>query len=109
MGRSTRAERARQLNAARELLQHQVALPEAMRRFSRASGLSRRQAYRYLKEASRLDQPVEITQATVAVTLKLPPQTIDLLRKHAKRHGLTIGSIVTEALQAFLGTRKKHG
>jgi hypothetical protein len=52
MTRSTKMEKARQLNAARGLLQRQIALPEAVRRLSREFDLSERQAYRYLQEAS---------------------------------------------------------
>jgi len=109
MTRSTKAEKARQLNAARGLLQRQVALPEAVRRLSGEFDLSERQAYRYLQEASQLDRPVEVPEATVPVTLKLPPRTVELLRKYASSSGLTIGAIVTGALQAFLRTLKRHG
>jgi hypothetical protein len=109
MTRSTKAEKARQLNVARGLLQRHVALPEAVRRLSREFELSERQAYRYLEEASQLDRPVEVTEATVPITLKLPPRTVELLRKSAKSRGLSIGAIVTGALNAFLGTLKKHG
>ena len=109
MARSTKAEKARQVNTARGLLQRGVALPEAVRRLSREFDLSERQAYRYLEEASQLDQPIEIPEATVSVTLKLPPRTVELLRKYAKTSGLTIGAIVTAALNAFLRTLKRHG
>src|SRR6266851_8445588 len=109
MTRSTKAERARQLNAARGLLQRHVALPEAVQRLSREFDLSERQAYRYLEGASQLDRPVEVTEATVPITLKLPPSTVRLLRKYARSSGLTIGAIVTRALNAFLGALKKHG
>jgi hypothetical protein len=109
MTRSTKTEKARQLNAARGLLQHQVALPEAVRRLSREFDLSERQAYRYLQEASQLDRPVEVPQALVPVTLKLPPRTLELLRKYARSSGLTIGAIVSGALNAFLRTPKRHG
>ena len=109
MARSTKAEKARQLNAARGLLQHRVALPEAVRRLSREFDLSERQAYRYLEEASQLERPVEIPEATVSVTLKLPARTVELLRKYARSNGLTIGAIVTAALNAFLRTLKRHG
>lgn len=109
MMRSTRAEKARKLNAARGLLERHLELPEAMRRLSRTFKLSGRQAYRYLQEASRLDRPVEVAENTVPITLKLPPPTVDLLRKHARSSGLTMGTIVTEALKAFLRTRKTHG
>ena len=98
-----------QLNAARGLLQRQVALPEAVRRLSRQFDLSERQAYRYLEEASQLDRPVEVPEATVPITLKLPPRTVELLRKYARSSGLTIGAIVTGALNAFLRTLKRHG
>jgi hypothetical protein len=109
MTRSSKAERARHLNAAFALLQGHAALPEAVQRLSRKFKLSERQAYRYLREASHLVRPVEVTEATVPVTLKLPPRTVELLRKHAKSSGLTIGAIVTGALNAFLGALKKHG
>jgi len=107
--RSTKAERAQELNAARGLLKRQVALPEAVWRLSREFDLSERQAYRYLEEASQLDRPVEVTEATVPITLKLPPRTVELLRKYARSSGLTIGAIVTGALSAFLRTLKRHG
>jgi hypothetical protein len=62
-----------------------------------------------LEEASQLERPVEIPEATVSVTLKLPPRTVELLRKYAKTSGLTIGAIVTAAVNAFLRTLKRHG
>ena len=72
-------------------------------------GLSLRQAYRYLEEAAELDAPVEVTEATVPVTLKLPPTTVRVLRAYARSSGLTIGVIVTRALDAFLGALRRHG
>ena len=109
MPRSTKGEKAQQLNAARGLLQRQVALPEAVRRLSREFDLSERQAYRYLKEASQLDRPVQVPEATVPVTLKLPPRTVERLRQYARSSGLTIGAIVTGALNAFLRSLNRHG
>ena len=109
MTRSTKADKARHLNAARGLLQRQMALPEAARRLSREFDLSARQAYRYLQEASQLDRAVEVPEATVPVTLKLPPRTVELLRKYARSSGLTIGAIVTAALNAFVRPLKRHG
>ena len=71
--------------------------------------LSERQAYRYLEEASQLDRPIEVPEATVPITLKLPAPTVKLLRKYARNSGLTIGAIVTGALNAFLRTLQRHG
>lgn len=109
MPRSTKAQKAQHLNAARGLLQRHVARPEAVRQLSREFDLSERQAYRYLEEASLLEQAIEIPESTVPVTLKLPPTTVELLRQHARSSGLTIGAIVTAALHAFLRALKRHG
>src|SRR5437588_12623492 len=109
MARSTKADKARQLNTAHGLLERLIALPEAMHRLSREFGLSERQAYRYLEEASHLDQPVEVSETTVAITLKLPVRTARLLRAYARSSGLTIGAIVTRALAAFLGAQRRDG
>jgi hypothetical protein len=109
MARSTKADRAQQLNVARGLLQHHVARPEAVRRLACRFDLSERQAYRYLQEASHLDGPVEVPDAAVPITLKVPPHTVQRLRKYARSSGLTMGSIVTGALNAFLHTVRKHG
>jgi|SRR5205809_2791360 len=109
MTRSTKVERARQLNAAQGLLRRHIALPEAVQRLSRQYDLSARQAYRYLAEASESHRPVEVPEATVPITLKLPPTTAERLRTYARSRGLTIGAIVTSALNAFLRTLEKHG
>ena len=109
MPRSTKAEKARQLNVAHRLLERNVALPDAAQRLARQFGLSLRQAYRYLEEAAELEAPVEVAEATVPITLKLPPTTVRLLRAQAGRSGLTIGVIVTRALDVFLAALRRHG
>ena len=109
MTRSTKADKARQLNAARKLLEGNAELSKAAQSLSRDFDLSLRQAYRYLEEAARLKQPVAIIEVTVPITLKLPPTTVRLLRAYAKSSGLTIGTVVTRALATFLGALKRHG
>src|ERR1700756_2454630 len=109
MTRSTKAEKARQGNPGPGPIPRPGALPEAVQRLSREFDLSERQAYRYLEEASELDRPVEVPEPTVPITLKLPPSTVERLREYAKSRGLTIGAIVTGAVNAFLGALKKHG
>jgi hypothetical protein len=109
MARSTKADKARQLNVAHRLLQRNVALPEAAQLLMRQFGLSLRQSYRYLEEAAELDAPVEMVEATVPVTLKLPPTTVRALRAYARSSGLTIGVVVTRALAAFLASLRRHG
>jgi len=109
MPRSTKADKARQLNAAHRLLKRDVALSEAAQRLAHQFGLSLRQAYRYLEAAAELDEPVEVAEAGVPVTLKLPLSTVRALRAYARRSGLTIGVIVARALSAFLAALKRHG
>ena len=86
-----------------------VPLSEAMQRLSREFDLSERQAYRYLEEAAHLDGPVEVFEATVPITLKVPAGTARILRAYARSSGLTIGAIVTRALAGFLSTQRRHG
>jgi len=109
MARSTKADKARLLNAAHRLFERKMALAEAALRLSGEFGLSRRQAYRYLEQAADLVKPVPVEEASIPITLKLPPSTVRLLRSYAARSGLTLGEIMTRALLAFLSTLRKHG
>ena len=76
---------------------------------SREFDLSRRQAYRYLEQAAKLGHPVPVEEASIPITLKLPPRTVRVLRAYAARSGLTLGEIVTRALGAFLSALRRHG
>lgn len=109
MTRSTKADKARLLNAAHRLLAESTELSEAAQTLSREFGLSLRQAYRYLERAADLGHPVAVEEASIPITLKLPPSTVRLLRSHAASSGLTLGEIVTRALGAFLSALRRHG
>jgi|SRR5664279_6347569 hypothetical protein len=109
MARSTKTDKARQLNAAYAMLQRNTPLPKATQQLSGEFGLSERQAYRYLNEATHLDRPVEVVETTVPITLKIPAGTARLLRVYSKSTGLTIGAIVSRALAMFLNTQRRHG
>jgi hypothetical protein len=103
MSRSTKVEKARLLNAAYRLLGRRTELSEAADQLSRERALSRRQAYRYLEQAATLTAPVATVGRTMAVTFKIPVDTVRALRAYARRSGLTLGEIVARALAAFLG------
>ena len=109
MGRATKADKARLLNAAYRLLAQRTGVAEAAQQLAREGALSRRQAYRYLEQAVTLDAPVPAVEPTVAVTFKLPVSTVRTLRAYARRRGLTLGQIVTQALAAFLGAFRRRG
>lgn len=109
MARSTKAEKARLLNASHRLLAEGTERSEAAQMLSREFGLSLRQAYRYLEQAADLGHPVPVEEASIPITLKLPPSTVRLLRSYAATSGLTLGEIVTRALGAFLSALRRHG
>ncbi len=82
---------------------------EAAQQLARRFALSRRQAYRYLHQASALSGPVPAVEPMVAVTFKLPLSTVRALREYARRSGLTLGQIVTQAVTALLGALRRRG
>lgn len=109
MSRATKADKARLLNTAYRLLAQQTEVAEAAQRLAQGFALSRRQAYRYLEQAAALNAPVPAVEPMVAVTFKVPVSTVRALRAYARRSGLTLGQIVTQALGAFLGALRRRG
>ncbi len=103
MTRATKVRKAELLNAAYRLLGQRVEAAEAAQQLAHEFALSRRQAYRYLEQAAALNAPVPVVEPTVAITFKLPVNTVRTLHAYARRRGLTLGQIVTQALAAFFG------
>ncbi|HEV8399777.1 MAG TPA: hypothetical protein VGQ18_08060 [Gemmatimonadales bacterium] len=103
MPRATKAHKARLLNAAYRLIGQRIDTAEAARQLADQFALSLRQAYRYLEQAAALNAPVAAVEPTVVITFKLPVSMVRALRAYARRSGLTLGQIVTQALAAFLG------
>jgi hypothetical protein len=103
MPRATKAHKARLLNAAYRLIGQRIDTAEAARQLADQFALSLRQAYRYLEQAAALSAPVPVVEPTVAITLKLPVSIVRAVRASARRSGLTLGQIVTQALTGFLG------
>ena len=101
MARATKAHKARLLNVAYRLLAERTDVGEAARQLEHEFALSRRQAYRYLEQAAALTGPVPAVEPTVAITFKLPLSGVRTLRAYARRSGLTLGQIVTQALTAW--------
>jgi len=108
MIRSTRAQKAERLRAARRLLADQVGMAEAAMALSRAFGLSRRQAYRYLKLARAGAPARSAAESSVTITLKMPESLARGLRAHATESGVTTSEVVRQAVAAFL-SKRRHG
>jgi len=90
------------------LLTDEIGMAEAAMALSRAFGLSRRQAYRYL-ELARAGAPVRsAAENSVTITLKMPESLARGLRAHATESGVTTSEVVRQAVAAFLAKRR-HG
>ncbi len=104
MRRSLQSEFAERINAVRSLLKESSrdeALSVIMDRF----GVSRRQAYRYIKEALRAKHPVAVPERKVVFTVKVPESLVSLIRHVANATGESLSAIVTQALKAFVKRR----
>jgi len=109
MPRSTDAQKAERLNAAHGLLARGTSMAEAAMSLSRDFELSRRQAYRYLREAQAIGHIVPLVEPTVPITLKIPANVVRDLRAYSATSGLTMGEIVAGAITAFLAAQSRHG
>jgi len=103
MPRSTDTQKARRLNAAYGLLVRGLSVAEAAMTLSSDFAISRRQAYRYLRQARTLDAPPPVAEPTIPVTVKLPGAVARRLRALAASSGLTQGEIVGRALDVLIG------
>ena len=108
MIRSTRGQKAERLRTARRLLADEIGMAEAAMALSRAFGLSRRQAYRYL-ELARAGLPAAPAENSVTITLKMPESLARGVRDHASKRGVTTSEVIRQAVAAFLAAKRRHG
>ena len=109
MSRASDAQKAERLNRARILLRQFDQLPEAVERLAEDCAISPRQAYRYLQQAQRLKQPMPVSEAKMAFTVKLPHSLIQRVRQYARARGLAISEVVARALLALLPGERRRG
>ena len=102
MARASDAQKAERLNLARSLLREHEHMPEAADQLALSCSISKRQAYRYLKQAQQLKHPVPVVDAKVSFTVKLSRSLVERLRTYAASTGLTLSEIVSRALLAVL-------
>lgn len=95
-------ERARRINTAAGLLDDGGTVADVVHEVARRFGLSERQARRYVDRA-RQDGPVEVPEASVVFTVRLPAGLVGRLRAHARDTGRTLSSLVAEAIEQLLG------
>src|SRR5260370_23149158 len=109
MPRASETQQAERLNRARDLLRSVDQLSDAVEQLAHACSISPRQAYRYLEQAQRLKQPVAVSEAKLAFTVKLPHSLIRRVRTFAAAKGLSISEVVSRALLALLPRGRGRG
>lgn len=101
-GRARADEYAHRVNEAMELLEEGMASTEVARQLARRHGVSVRQGWRYVREASERSEPLEVPEPKVVFTVKLPESLAERVRGAAATGGKTLSALVSEALEAWL-------
>lgn len=71
--------------------------------------VSKRQAFRYVREAQKVGRVQPVPERKVVFTVKIPLSLVRALREMAKSTGESLSVLVTRALEAFLQKRGGHG
>jgi hypothetical protein len=95
------AEYAARVNAAAELVEGGVPASEAARVLAGRFAVSPRQARRYVDQAAAAGR-VQVPEASVVFTVKLPAALAERVRVRARESGVTISAVVARALAEFL-------
>jgi predicted DNA-binding transcriptional regulator YafY len=109
MIRSSKPERAQRINTALALIKSEESLSSAAVALARRYHISKRQAYRYVREAELIGKQVPVPDTKIAFTVKLSKNLVKALRKYAKSTGQSLSEIVTQALEAFLQSGRRRG
>jgi hypothetical protein len=109
MPRSTNSVRTERINMARTLLNQYSSSVEVISELVKQYGVSQRHAYRYVQEAQKSDQTLQIPEQKIVFTVKLPPSLIQQVRDRAKTSGQSISDLTSIALERFLYDGDNHG
>jgi len=104
MIRSTQAQKAERLKAARLLLASKIGMAEAALALSRENGLSLRQAYRYLEAARKKAPLLAAPRPSVTISLKMSADLAERLQARAADSHLTASEVMRRALTAYLAS-----
>lgn len=102
MAKSSNTERAKRVNIAIDLLKESGSVSEAAKALSTQCGVSKRQAYRYVKEAEVAGERIPVPDRKIAFTVKLSESLTQEIRQYARFKGQRLSEVVTEALMALL-------
>jgi predicted HicB family RNase H-like nuclease len=97
------------VNATIQLLDQKASGSGVVAKLVARYGLSRRQAYRYLRQAQHVTSPLAIPQEKGVFTVKLPRPLIAQVRRHARQQRASISAWVEQALREGLEQSTSHG
>jgi hypothetical protein len=97
------------VNVTLRMLQQRTSTTEVLEGLVARYGLSRRQAYRYLREAQQATSPLPVPESKSVFTVKLPRSLILEVRRRARHQCCSIGLWVERALRLELERSKGHG
>jgi len=109
MARSSNSQRAERINAAIVLIERYSSPAEVATALAAQYSISKRQAYRYVKDAGAIGKQIPIPDQKIAFTVKLSQSLIQTLRQYSQSKGQTLSEIVTRALEAFLYKGRQRG
>ena len=101
MLRANEAQRITRLNLAFDWLRQGLSPPAVTERPTGETGISLRQAYRYVEEAQRLNAPLPGVDVKIVFSVKLSQALVERLHRCAESTGETLSQIVSHALWAL--------
>lgn len=101
-GKARASEYARRVNEAMERLEGGTSSSEVAQELAERHGVSVRQGWRYVSEATERGVPLEVPEQKVVFTVKLPEGLAERVRAMATTRGKTLSALVSEALEAWL-------
>jgi G:T/U-mismatch repair DNA glycosylase len=102
MKRSKNMELAQRINYAYFLLKKDIPSSEILESIKRQYGVSRVQAYRYIRSARENHSLIPIPESSVVFTVKLGTSLIKRIKATASSMGVSISTVVKMALEEFL-------
>lgn len=102
MRRSQNMELAQRINHAYTLLKKDIPSSEIVNALIKQYGVSKIQAYRYIRSAKENQKHIPVPESSVVFTVKLAPSLIKRIKATASSMGLSISTVVKMALEEFL-------
>lgn len=107
--KSTKAELTQRINAALLLIREYNSISKAADIMVEQYSISKRQAYRYVQQASKTGKQVAVPEPKIAFTVKLSQELVQRLREFAKHTEKQLSTIVTQSLEDFLQNGQEPG